>query len=49
MHSLNYIIYANEQAARKARDSYKARRIKESYAEAQKTIKRITRLVRNSG
>jgi hypothetical protein len=46
MHGLNYIIYANEQAARRA----KARRIKKSYAEAPETIKRITRsAIRNRG
>lgn len=31
------------------RASYKARRIKEGYAEAHKTIERITRRIRNSG
>ena len=39
MHGLTQIIYANEQAAARA----KAARIKRRYAEAQETIARITR------
>ena len=39
MHGLSQIIYANEQAAARA----KAARIKRRYAEAQETITRITR------
>jgi len=44
MHGLNYIIYSNEQAARRAR----ARRIKARYAEASETIRRITAPARSA-
>lgn len=42
MHSLNYIIYSNEQAVRRA----KSRALKRRNAEAHRTIKRLTKPAR---